>query len=118
MNTNTNKGNSASQCAQNIGMETGSNHKTCARCNRTLPIAAFRLTRWGTFASTCNNCMNKAKEERRARNKAAHEEQMRTMRLQDFSPRELMEELARRGYDGTLTFTETHSINISKINEQ
>lgn len=111
---NTNKKNSASQCAQNIGMETYSKHKTCVKCNRTLPIAAFRLTRWGSIANTCNECMNKG----RARNKAAHEEQLRTMRLQDFSPRELMAELHRRGYEGTLTFTETHSINISKINEQ
>jgi hypothetical protein len=34
-------------------------------------------------------------------------------KLEQFTPRELMEELARRGYAGTLTYT--HKVDISKL---
>ena len=35
--------------------------------------------------------------------------------LKDYTPRELMEELARRGYKGTLTYTETRTVDIQNI---
>lgn len=37
----------------------------------------------------------------------------RQLRLKDFTPRELMEELAARGYKGTLTFTVVQTIDIT-----
>ena len=36
-------------------------------------------------------------------------------RLKDFTPRELMVELARRGYKGSLEFTETRVIDIQRL---
>lgn len=35
--------------------------------------------------------------------------------LESYTPRQLMEELARRGYRGTLTYTETRTIDLTKI---
>ena len=82
----------------------------------------FRMTRWGTYAKTCNECMAKAIQTSRAANKekAAQREEAsvaaaRGLRLQDFSPRELMEELARRGYEGKLKYTRVEEIDITNF---
>lgn len=37
------------------------------------------------------------------------------MRLSEFTPRELMEELVRRGYKGKLSYTEVHEIDLSNF---
>jgi len=42
-------------------------------------------------------------------------QQARSLRLSEFTPREMMEELKRRGYEGTLTYTETHIIDLNTI---
>jgi hypothetical protein len=39
----------------------------------------------------------------------------RQLCLADFSPRELMAELKRRGYEGKLVYTETHTIDLSAL---
>jgi hypothetical protein len=39
----------------------------------------------------------------------------RQLCLADFSPRELTEELKRRGYEGKLTYVETHTIDLSAL---
>lgn len=92
----------------------------CARCGRELLKENFRKTRWGGYAQTCNECMNRKKEESRAKNKqealkkesdAIAEASVR--RLKDFTPRDLMQELARRGYTGKLQYTETRVIDIA-----
>lgn len=36
---------------------------------------------------------------------------VKEMRLKDFTPRELMQELKRRGYEFEMTYTEVHTIS-------
>lgn len=43
-------------------------------------------------------------------------DEAKTMRLESFTPRELMLELKRRGYEDTLTYTETRTVNIANLN--
>lgn len=31
--------------------------KTCSTCGRELPLSAFRKTRWGGTANSCNECI-------------------------------------------------------------
>lgn len=86
--------------------------KVCSCCGRELPIANFKLSRWGLRVAVCTECAvkkakaNKIKKEismkaeveaQRAR------EQERAQVLQSFLQCELMRELKRRGYEGTLT---------------
>jgi exosome complex RNA-binding protein Csl4 len=66
--------------------------------------------------------MAKRKSEGHARKKAelqskkeSEVEQAKKQRLSEFTPRELMEELKRRGYDGELVYTEVKRINLSKL---
>ena len=72
----------------------------------------------------CKKCNGKRIKEARERNKGAKNleqeleqelEHAKQMRLHEFTPRELMEELASRGYTGKLTYTETHTIDISQF---
>ena len=83
--------------------------KTCKRCGRELPESMFRITRWGHRADICSDC-EKAKRaesmEAKKKEKEAEAQCKRELKLCDFTPRELMQELARRGYQGELTFTE------------
>lgn len=96
--------------------------KVCKECGREMPISLFKLTRWGNRAEVCNDCANQKLRASLAENKRKlideqHQKEVdaRKLRLRDFSPRELMEELARRGYKGNLTFVETHVINIENF---
>lgn len=84
----------------------------CKNCGRELPIGNFKLTRSGTRACVCTECST---AKRRANKQALIKDtelKARALRIKDFTPRELMEELARRGYKGKLTFVETHTIDI------
>lgn len=96
-------------------METKIEKKVCGVCGRELPIENFKMSRWGTRASVCTSCAcTKAQATREAKktknDKVKELEQelarVKTMRLQDYSPRDLMNELARRGYKGELTFVQ------------
>lgn len=89
--------------------------KVCRECGHELPIEFFKTSRWGTRASVCTNCACKkaqaTREAKRTKNDRVSElerelERIKTMRLQDYSPRDLMNELARRGYKGELTFVQ------------
>ena len=85
----------------------------CKECGRTLPETAFKTTRWGTKAGVCTECVT---AKMKAQATAKHEKDVtdaRSLRLRDFTPRELMEELAARGYKGTLTYTVTQTIDIT-----
>lgn len=42
-------------------------------------------------------------------------EEARKARLSEFTPRELMQELASRGYEGTLRYTQVQEIDISNF---
>jgi len=88
---------------------------TCKECGRVLPETAFKATRWGGRASVCTAC---ATAKRKSNSTAKHEmdvNEAKAMRLRDFTPRELMQELAARGYVGTLEYTEVHRIDITQM---
>lgn len=95
--------------------------KTCKCCGRTLDISNFKKCRWG-YVSVCMDCDKQHREENRQvrkqerLDKARREiENVRDKRLADFTPRELMTELKRRGYEGKLTYVETHTIDLSTL---
>jgi hypothetical protein len=95
--------------------------KICTSCGRELPINNFKKGRWGRV-SICTECDTKHRREKREeRAKAAAVADARLLAekrqlcLKDFTPRELMEELARRGYTGKLEYVETHVIDIANI---
>lgn len=95
--------------------------KTCKCCNRTLDISNFKKGRWG-YVSVCNECDKQHRaENRQARIDKAKQKvedvraENRQLCLADFSPRELMLELKRRGYDGKITYVETHTIDLSTL---
>ena len=96
--------------------------KVCKCCGRELSISNFKATRWGGRVSVCTECAtNKLRENKKKRldeQKQKVEDikaENRQLCLADFSPRELMTELKRRGYEGTLTYVETHTINLSTL---
>lgn len=76
--------------------------KRCYKCGRTLPVTEFhknRSTKDG-LQNMCKDCIKERDAERAS--KAA--EKMKTLRLFQFTPREIMEELKRRGYYGIVSF--------------
>ena len=89
--------------------------KICAHCGNELPLSDFRKTKWGGFTSTCNKCMTEKRVARMSDNKEKEKADARNLRIQDFTPRELMVELKRRGYEFTMKYTETHIISSDKL---
>lgn len=84
----------------------------CKCCGRELPIEMFKMTRWGTRTQVCHDC----DLEHRQANRKAKQYSARQLTLQDYTPRELMmEELARRGYEGKLTYTRVETIDITNF---
>lgn len=107
--------------------------RVCTCCGRELPISAFSIhtapNGKRTLFKMCDECrfdkIRKAEPKRIATRKAKSDEIMRNaeeqvtnarnLRLQDFTPREMMQELARRGYEGTLRFVEVKEIDITNF---
>lgn len=89
--------------------------KICKKCGRSLPADNFKTTRWGTKCSVCNECATTLCAETKAKQKVKKESTLRNLRLAEFTPRELMNELYRRGYEGTLTYTHVETIDITKL---
>ena len=87
-------------------METSTTTKTCQGCGKTLPLDAF-----AKHNQSEDGHMNTCKECRRRRSKPAP----KSNPLEKFTARELMAELKQRGYCGTLEYTQTHIIDLSKI---
>ena len=91
--------------------------KVCKSCGKELPITEFAIRgvrgHKGERKATdfCKSCM--AEKVANGRNNAVNK--VKVMRLSDFTPRELMTELKRRGYEGKLTYVETHVIDLSTI---
>ena len=91
--------------------------KVCKCCGKELPITEFAvrgikgMKGERKVTDFCKSCM--AKKVANGRGKAINN--ARAMRLRDFTPRELMEELKRRGYEGKLTYVETHTIDLSAL---
>lgn len=95
--------------------------KICTTCCKEMPIEKFRKSRYGRV-SVCNECVFKKRMETKESNKAAkalnHDKEIedaRRLRLSQFTPRELMEELFRRGYEGKLKYTRVDVIDISNF---
>lgn len=95
--------------------------KVCKSCGRELPLESFYRNYFG-ITSVCKECNKKNRAEAQKRrydnDKQSLSEQLnatRKMRLADFTPLELMKELARRGYEGNLNYVETHTIDITKL---
>ena len=91
----------------------------CKECGRELPIEQFHRNGWGV-TNLCKEChktkMVEGKRQRKElRELALNAEKNKTLRLEDFTPMELMTELARRGYAGKLTFTRTETIDIQNF---
>lgn len=95
--------------------------RKCSCCGRELPLDNFIRRQYG-MSKICRECNGKrikaAKDEKaRVANLENAVEEAKKMRIQDFSPRELMVELARRGYKGKLyfTYTEVKESDITKL---
>lgn len=91
----------------------------CKCCGRELPVGNFWRTGFGIM-HTCRECVGKQRKGTRYKKNELEDlrrqlQEARTLRLNDFQPRELMIELRRRGYEGTLTYTEVRTIDITKV---
>lgn len=93
--------------------------QVCKSCGRELPISQFRRNRFGLL-QTCKECMGKKKSEGLKKRDELDDlrrqvEEARQLRLRDFQPRELMIRLRELGYEGVLTYTQRHEIDIAKV---
>lgn len=89
--------------------------KKCKYCGRELPISNFKRTRWGSHTSVCIECDTKHRKETKLAKQKVIDEFKLKKELADFTARQLMQELARRGYKGQLTFTRTETIDITNF---
>ena len=93
--------------------------KVCSRCGRELPLSEFpkSSTCRGGHSGVCKKC--KAEQERDYRRNLAEKARLYDERggLKDYTPRELMLELSRRGYEGVLTYTERKTIDITRLED-
>lgn len=93
--------------------------QVCKCCGRELPIEMFGKSRLGVH-KTCKECTKKHQIQGHAKKREvelakAEAKSARSLRLQDFTPRELMAELKRRGYEYTMKYTEIHVIDSKDI---
>lgn len=93
--------------------------KVCKRCGKELPLSMFWHNAWGA-TNYCTECHNErvaeGKEQRKKlKQQAVDAVNARKLRLEDFSPRELMARLKELGYEGTLKYTRVETIDISKL---
>lgn len=93
--------------------------KKCKCCGRELPVSEFGKSPLGVY-NTCKECVKKNQSDAKIGKKNVLQmekelENAKVMRLSEFSPRELMGELKRRGYKGKITYVETHTIDISAL---
>lgn len=91
--------------------------KKCKCCGRELPLSEFSRNGIGVL-NTCKECVKKKKIEGRAAKKKARDFEQeianaKKMRLADFTPRDLMEELANRGIDGEMSIPKTTYTKVS-----
>lgn len=91
--------------------------KRCPKCGKTKPVSEFgkNASRPDGFTDECRECRNIRHREWYAskRGKSAPPQSDSDNPLIGFSPRELMSELKRRGYSGSLTFTKT--VNLDRL---
>ena len=96
--------------------------KSCKCCGQVKTLDHFKLTRWGTRVNVCTECANQKARDNKIRKQQEQEiakaredakKSERQKMLEQYTPRELMNELARRGYTGELTYT--MKIDITKF---
>lgn len=80
--------------------------RVCKRCGKELPITEFYSNRYG-LTYVCKECYREARSKSSKRTKEIEELrkqlcEARQVAIERFSPRELMQELYRRGYEGEL----------------
>lgn len=85
--------------------------KKCKCCGRELPLSEFSSNGLGEL-STCKECVQKKRAATRLKNEKERDfekelAEAKKMRLADFTPRELMEELAERGIEGKMRIPKT-----------
>lgn len=100
-------------------LKTEKQTQVCKCCGKELPLEMFRVSKLGRF-QTCKDCVSKNHKKSIAAKKFSEQameeaDKARRMRLADFTPRELMAELKRRGYKFTMEYIETHVINSKDI---
>ena len=93
--------------------------KTCSCCGQEKPLSEYNKNAWG-YKTICRECENKHRAEKKEERKALKQQAIdavnaRNLRLQDFTPRELMLRLKELGYEGTLKCVRTEVIDISKL---
>lgn len=86
------------------------NTKKCYKCGRTLPVTEFYKNRHmkDGLQTICKECVKKRDEERKAKRLG----ELKDIGLSAYTPRELMHELAKRGYKGKLQYVQVHEIDI------
>nr|DAQ19308.1 MAG TPA: restriction endonuclease [Caudoviricetes sp.] len=89
--------------------------KFCKCCGKELPLNNFSKNAFG-YISVCKECnsMNRriaAEKRQQLKQQAVDAVNARALRLEDFTPRELMQELKRRGYEFEMTYTEVRKIS-------
>lgn len=96
--------------------------KECKCCGRELPLNNFKKTRYGGYVSVCTECSTKKMRENKQKRIEEQKQKVEDVRaenrqlcLKDFTARELMEELKRRGFEGKITYVETHTIDLSAL---
>lgn len=96
--------------------------KKCSKCGRELPLNAFQKCKNGPLGvqPRCKECRKKEYAEKKFTEANSMPKIKNTAPVNDsdnplakFTPRELMTELKRRGYAGTLTYT--MEINIERL---
>lgn len=93
--------------------------KVCRCCGRELPVEQFVKNAFG-LTNVCHECNSRNRSEAAKRRKNLKQQAIdalnaRNLRLSDFTPRELMEELHRRGYEGKLKITHVEEIDITNF---
>lgn len=91
----------------------------CKCCGRELPIKQFSKNPFG-YIHVCKECNSKNRRESalqrgKLKQQAIDALNARNLRLADFTPRELMEELKRRGYEGKLRYVRVEEIDLNNI---
>ena len=89
--------------------------KICAHCGRELPVEAYygnKTTKDG-LQSWCKDCQNKSKNER-CKEKRREFRREKPRALSAIPVADLIEELKRRGYVGTLRLRKENTIEVMK----
>lgn len=93
--------------------------RICKVCGRELSINEFAKNGMG-ITHVCKECVTNRKRSKREETKLLKQQvqdaaNARSLRLKDFTPRELMQELKERGYDGKLKYVKVEEVDLSRL---